>query len=168
MKKAIGTLALVLVVGMAWVYAGEETDAPWFDMENCSMCKNYSSDGLMDHMSWESYNISNGFISVSTVEADFMEKFREALVNGKALGEKMMAGEEVALCNACTAYGSFITKGAMQEQVETSVGSVGIVTSDDPEVVKEMHAWVERTSDEMAKMHEMMSGQEHGSEQAAD
>jgi hypothetical protein len=58
------------------------------------------------------------------------------------------------MCGSCMALGACMMKGPKQEYVETAHGDVWILTSDNPELVKELQAWVERNKVEMKKMTE--------------
>jgi hypothetical protein len=141
------SLAVLIVAGVAT--AG---DKPWFDM-NCSMCKNlYGVEGLMENMSWEQLDISNGIVSVTTVTKDYLPAYREAHMGMKETGMMLQKGEMLPICGSCTAFGVFMTKGVNQEYAETTHGDVWIVTSDDDEVVAEIKAWAQRNRDELAKM----------------
>jgi hypothetical protein len=143
------TLALVLFVGAAVVVAGDEQ--PWFDMANCSMCKNVNP-ALMQKMTWKHYDLSDGIMSVTQVDAASMGDYKTMCANMEEVGKKLAAGEKLPLCRACQTYGSFIPKGMKTELVETDFGSVRLSTASDPEVVKGLHAWAATTKAEMAKM----------------
>jgi hypothetical protein len=141
------SLAAVLVAGVA--VAGGEA---WFSYD-CSMCKNYMSEpALMKNMKWEQHNISDGLVAVTTVQKEYLDAYRAAHENMNKTAMQIMNGEHVELCGSCTALGECIMKGVSQEYVETSTGDVWIVTSDDPELVTDLHKWVERNKAEMAKM----------------
>ena len=154
MKVRIFTgVVLLIAVLAAW---GIASDKPWYDMENCEMCKNFTKHaGLMESMKWEQKKISDGFVSVSFVKADQLENYREANAACKALGAKLVPGHEVSLCGSCVAMGEMMHEGAKMEQVELENGGVMIMTSDDAAVVEHLHAWVDRNTEEMAKMMEM-------------
>lgn len=152
-KFIIGMMLLLLVSVMSLT----AEDQAWFDMENCEMCKNFTAhEGLMENMTWEQHKISDGFLSVSNVTESHAEAYKTANAACNALGEKIMAGEEVALCGSCTAMGSFLGAGAKMEEVELKTGGIMIVTSADAEMITNMHAWVDRNVEEMAKMMEQM------------
>jgi hypothetical protein len=141
------SLAILVVAGIA--AAG---DKPWFDMD-CSMCKNlYGVEGLMENMSWEQLDISNGVLSVTLVEEDYLPAYRKAHMGMQETGMKLQKGEMLPVCGSCTAFGACMTKGVNQEYVETMHGDVWIVTSDNDEVVAELKAWAKRNREEMAKM----------------
>jgi len=139
-------LALVSALSMAG------SDA-WFDMENCSFCKNLAEDPkLMHHMTWEQYSISNGIIAVTTVEADYAESFAKCQAGMKAAGEKAMKGEQLPMCNSCTSLGMIMMKGIKTEDVDTKNGEIWIMTAEDPELVAELQEWAQRNMAEVAKL----------------
>lgn len=150
-KLVIMAALLVVAVCLVAVNAGEEK--PWFDMANCGMCKPIvESPGLMENMTWEHHNISNGMVTVTTIQPDFHEAYEKANAVMMETHEGIMAGKTVSMCGMCTAIGEFFAKGAKKETVETKHGNVCLFTSDDPEVVTLIQKWGERTMDEMAKM----------------
>ncbi len=136
----------------AWVTIGVAGDEqPWFDMANCSMCKDVSP-ALMHKMSWNHYDLSNGIMSVSVVQADAMADFNAMCASMEATGKKLAAGEKLPLCRACQTYGSYMAKGMKTEMVHTDFGSVRLSTASDPEVVAGLHTWAATTRAEMEKM----------------
>ncbi len=141
------SLAILVVAGIA---AAE--DKPWFDM-NCSMCTNlYSVEGLMENMSWEQLDISNGVLSVTLVKEDYLPAYRKAHLGMKETSKELQQGKMLDLCGSCMAFGACMMKGANQEYVETMHGDVWIVTSDDDELVAELQAWAKRNREELAKL----------------
>lgn len=147
---SIGAVAALMLLTILAVGADEKT---WFDMENCSMCMHVvNADGLMEHMTWEQEKISNGMITVSTVEPDYMGKFNEMNEKMDQTAEKLMAGEKLYLCGSCEQFGSFIMRGANMEPVALQNGEVMLLTSDNEDMVAEMHAYVDKCKAEMAKM----------------
>lgn len=155
MKKIIVVSLLLSVAALVYSFAGESKEAAWFDMKNCDMCVAISSSPhLMENMTWEHFNISGGMMTVTTVTGDFVEEFRTAETKMGETIEKMIAGKEVKLCNACSAYGSLIAKGARHEEFVTSHGSVSLVTSNDAELVTMIQDWGNKTNAEMMKLHD--------------
>jgi hypothetical protein len=141
----------LLVAPLASVSAGD--DGAWFDMENCGMCKNMSAEkGLMENMQWENVAIENGLLSICTVDKKYDEAYKRSQKKMQETSALLMKGEKMDLCGFCKSYGSLMMAGAMMENVETKAGHIMLMTSDNPEVVKQMHAHVERTNEEMAKM----------------
>ena len=141
--------ALVLCVWAVTGIAGDEQ--PWFDMKNCSMCSNINP-ALMQHMSWNHYDLSNGMMSVTQVEPASMGDYKAMCASMEATSKKLAAGEKLPLCRACQTYGSYMAKGMKTEMVYTDFGSVRLSTGTDPEVVKGLHAWAATTKAEMEKM----------------
>ena len=152
--KRLQKIALLFAAGILVVsglaIAGDEA---WFDMENCSFCKNLTEDpDLLHHMTWEQYNISNGILSVTSVEKDYAESFAKAQAGMEAIAEQLKQGKQIPMCNSCMAMGMIMMKEPKSEQIETKNGEIWIMTSDDPAVVKEMQQWAERNMAELAKM----------------
>jgi hypothetical protein len=150
MSRRITIISLVVLVAASIAVAG---DAPWFDMENCAMCKNlYKNPELVQNMLWEQYGISNGIISVTTVREEYIDDYRTAHADMKKVSEKLQKGEKLDMCASCNALGACMAKGVAQEYVETKTGDVWLITSDNAEVVAELQAWAKRNTEEMAKM----------------
>lgn len=160
--KRILVLTIICLCA-ALVFAGEE--GSWFDMENCSFCKPLMEEaGMLEKLGWDHYNISGGKMTVSTIPEEYAEKFQAARDKMNAVEEKLKAGEAVDMCNMCTAMGAFYQGGAKDEKIATKTGFVCMTTSDDPEVVSLIHAWVDRTNSEMTKMEAMMKEGDAGHE----
>lgn len=147
MKRCLVILALVAIVAGTAV-AG---DAPWFDMENCAFCTNLSPE-MMQSMTWDQANISNGIVCITTVPEKYLKDYRTAHKAMVETGERMMNGEQLEVCGSCAALGMCMMKGPHQEYAETKTGDVWILTSDNPEIVAELQAWAKRNHDEMARM----------------
>ena len=154
-KKLVFTiLSVFLTVGlMAGVTAEEDA---WMDMANCDMCKHLSANAdLLDHMTWNHYDVKNGIMSVCTVTDDFAEAYAAAGAAMGATNQKMMAGEEVSLCNMCSEMSGMMMAGASMELVDTDFGNIRLATSNDGAMVTKLHAWAEKTRSEMAKKVEV-------------
>jgi hypothetical protein len=142
------SLAALMIAGATT--AGE---LGWFDMANCAMCKNISShEGLMENITWEQHPISNGVVSVTTVDAKYIESYRSCHADMVETSMKMQQGTPMEMCGSCTELGNCMKKGIGMEYVKTSTGDVWIMTSDKPELVKEIQAWAARNKEEKAKM----------------
>lgn len=154
MKKPMAIfIAVLMFCTFSMLTAGDM----WFDMENCEMCKPMaSSEGLMENLTWEQHKISNGVLSTCTVDAEYMDAYKKADAAMMANGEKLMAGEKLQLCGSCGALNMIFAKGLKYENVETKNGGITLFTSDDPEVVAEVHKWADKNDEEMAKMMESM------------
>jgi hypothetical protein len=149
LSKSFALLAVLALLVSALAFAG---DVEWFDMETCEVCKSLThQEGLMENMTWEQYDISNGIVSVTTVQGDYLDKYRTAQKDmGMVLG-RLQKGEQVGLCGGCTALGMIMMKGVKSEEVQTSHGEVWLMTSDDAEVVAALQKWAARNTEEMKK-----------------
>ena len=147
------SVAVILLASLTLV-AGDEK--PWCDMKNCDFCNYLMEDpGLLDNMTWDHYDISNGVMSVTTVKPGFGESYRKAQKAMQALGEEMTAGKtDVKMCGMCENYGKLMVLGAKFEAVNADVGDIVLCTSDNPEVVKAIQEHGQRTREEMAKMED--------------
>ena len=142
--SAVFCLCLVVAVGTS---IGDEGKA-WFDIQNCGMCKNFSAEeGLMDNVDWETYKISNGMLTITKIGAGYEEKFQNAAKNAQATAMKLQAGEQMHLCGFCTSYGNLMMAGVSNEEVESEVGIIQLMTSNDEAVVKQIHEHAHHTID---------------------
>lgn len=150
-KTSLVILSLFLTIGlMASVTAGE---GDWMDMESCGMCKHLGANmEMLEHMTWNHYDVKDGIMSVCTVEDAYAEAYAKASEAMGATGAKMMAGEAVPLCGMCTEMSGMMMAGANMEIVTTDFGNIRLVTSSDEALVTKLHAWAEKTNTEMAKM----------------
>lgn len=150
MARKVLLLSMVALVVAGFAVAG---DAPWFDMEKCAFCKNmFKSPNLMANMTWEQYPISNGIVSIATVNEKYLDAYRTAHAEMMKVAAKLEKGEKLDMCGSCNAFGAFMAQGAKQDYVQTSTGDVWIVTSAKPELVTQIQGWAKRNTDEMAKM----------------
>lgn len=150
MHKSItlAALALTLLVA-ALLIAGEK---PWLDFNNCDFCKPWMQNGLMNEMTHEQVNISNGVMTICTVPAARVDEYRKTSAMMNEIGKRAEKGEKVNMCGSCEAMGAIMTKGAKFEEVPTKTGSVMLLTSTDPAMVTELHNWSKKNLDEYAKM----------------
>ena len=147
MKKSLYFALAVAVLLTAPATAG---DMAWFDMQNCSMCKHLGSQtGLMENMTWEQHRFSRGMVAVTRVKPDHLEAYRAAHADMMKTGDLLMQGQQLPMCGSCNALGACFMKGAKQDYIETADGDIWMVTSDNPELVAEIHAWVEHNQKEM-------------------
>jgi hypothetical protein len=159
--KVLVLFGVLMVCVFTIALAGDE---PWFDMVNCEMCKPLGDNPeLLEHMSWEIFELSNGILLLSTVDKAYEEPYKKIGVAMQKVVDRIMAGEEVQLCNSCQAMNMIYSKQPKVENFVTQHGDVTVMTSDDLEVVAEMHAWAKRTNEELAKYEaeEMEEVEEH-------
>jgi len=147
-------LAIVLLVCVSLI-AGD--GKPWFDMHNCDFCKNLCKDPhLLENMTWNHYDISNGLMSITTVNPKFHESYLEAQKAMEKLGEEMMAGKtDVRMCGMCEDYTRLMALGVKFEVINAEVGDIILMTSDKPDVVDAIHKHGQRTREELVKWEAM-------------
>ncbi len=141
-------------------------ESAWFDMQGCAFCKNLVKDpALMKNMTWEHYDISNGVVTITTVKPEARKSYIEARTAMMEIGKKLETGQltmdKVPMCGHCQAYGKLMMMGAKMEWVEGSQADVTMMTSDKPEVVKEIKAFAQKNRDEMAKMEQAEKAHAH-------
>jgi len=159
--RVLVLFGVLMVFVFSIALAGDE---PWFDMVNCEMCKPLGDNPeLLMNMSWEIFELSNGILLLSTVDKAYEEPYKKINVAMQKVVDRIMAGEEVQLCNSCQAMNMIYMKQPKHENFVTQHGDVTVMTSDNPELVAEMHAWAKRTNAELAKyeMEEMEEKHEH-------
>ena len=143
--------ALFLVAGSQAADEGS-----WFDMENCAMCKPLLEDPhLMHHMTWKHHNISDGLVSVTVVDPEYLSSYQKAAAKMNRVVERMQEGEEFYFCDMCTELGSLFQAGASWESVDSDNVTIAITTSDNPAIVERIQTWGARTTKEMMAMMEM-------------
>jgi len=157
MKKWVLMVALVCVVAVP-VLASPTTEKPWFDMQNCAMCKSMTAEkGLLEHTTMDTYVTSTGMVSVCTVDPAYKEAFARAGAKMMATMKDLESGKDVGpLCGFCTSYGELMKAGAKSDMFNTATGDVSVLSSTDPAVIAKIQAHAKRTQDEMAKMKEGM------------
>lgn len=147
-----------VVVCVLFLLAGAMAqEPPWFDMHNCAICKNLMAEpGLMDHFTkWEHYKTANGMLNLSVVDKEYVPAYKKACANIDATIAKFGEGEMPYLCGSCIAFGEIMEAGAKYEEFESDNIFMSTLTSEKPEVIQQIHAWVDRTHEEMAKMEQM-------------
>jgi len=160
MRKVSGmmlVLGLVLAIG-SFSSAG---DTPWFDLENCQMCKPMmETEGFMQNVTWETYPIANGIMDVTTINKEFEEKYHSAHGAMMANWEKLQAGEEMTLCGMCQAFSGAMDETAKMETIKTMTGEITLTTSTNPETIAKFQEIAKRNAKEMAAMMTASEGQE--------
>jgi hypothetical protein len=168
-KTVLFAVTAILFAAVAFTFgvgnAGPGESA-WFDMQGCAFCKNLVKDpALMKNMTWEHYDISNGAVVITTVTPEAKKSYIEAKTAMMDIGKKLETGQltmdKVPMCGHCQAYGKLMMMGAKIESVEGSQADVIIMTSDKPEVVKEIKAFAQKNRDEMAKMEQAEKAHAH-------
>jgi hypothetical protein len=168
MKKVALLAVLVLSVGLVVAAFAEEAteeatekavETPWFDMENCAFCKHLLKDPkLLENMTWEYHDVSNGLLSITTVNPECQKSYQEAMGAMMDLGAKLDKGEvdikDLKMCGSCQHWGMLEEMGAKFEHVQGKGADIMLMTSDKPEVVKKIQEYGQRNREELAKMEE--------------
>lgn len=155
---AMLTLALITVTTHG-DHHKEKKGKAWLDLENCVICQPMGQRmDMMAEVTWENHKIANGSLSASVVPAKYkgvMDKLHDQM---KMTAEKVMkSGDLSKCCGFCTSYGELQAAGAKSEEIKTEFGVISLLTSDDPELVKKIHAHTDKTNAEFAKMVEAES-----------
>jgi len=153
MKKAFPVLIALGALFLITAISNAEEPA-WFDMENCAFCKHLiENPDLLDNMTWEQYNISDGIVEVTMVKDEYKEAYHKAIKGIEQTAQEMAAGKQgLKMCGHCRYYGMMMMAGAKMETVEASVGDITLITSEDPETVKMIQEYAKKNKEEMAKM----------------
>lgn len=108
--------------------------------------------GLMEHLTYENFVIGTGTMSVTTVDPGFEGAYAKAMEAMHAVGEEMTAGKQMPLCGSCQDMMRLVKAGAKMENVDAKGAHILLLTSTDPEVIKELQAHGRRSIDEMAQL----------------
>ena len=152
------TLLVVLAALVICASVGLTEDKPWFDLKTCAFCKSFDmGDGeyLVDHMKAVYHIMPDGFLSIMTIEDDYKDEFEAASMEMQKVGEEMeKTGTMPQMCGHCTKYGELLARGAKSQEFNSDVAWAYMMTSDDPDLVKELHAFAEKNNAEMKKWDE--------------
>ncbi len=131
----------------------KEQEIAWFDMDHCEICKNFASmKDSMHRIKWENHLLDDGMISVSIVPDDMKDDMDKANAGIQKTVAKLEQGEQMDMCGHCQYMGKMIMSGAKFKELQTVGVDISIVTSSDPEVVKEIHAFAKQSKIEHEKM----------------
>jgi len=150
MKTLTIALACAVLILAASVSADDKL---WFDMEGCAFCKEIGAEkGLAEHMHHEYHHLTNGLLSITMVDEEYHDAYMRSQNAMQKVAEGMAGGEMPSMCGHCSSYGEFMMAGVSPQYVKSEVGDILVWTSDDPEMVKKLHAFGDRTVKEMAAM----------------
>lgn len=145
----------IAIICTAALFADEK---PWFDLETCAFCKNFNlgeGNYIVDHMKGHYHTMPNGFLAIMTIEEDYKDELAKAHEAMAKVGEDMAkTGTAPQMCGHCTTYGELMMTGAATQEFNSDVAMAYMMTSDNPEVVKKLHAFAEKNNTEMAKWDE--------------
>ncbi len=131
----------------------KDKEIAWFDMDHCEICKNFASiKNSMHRIKWENHLLDDGMISVSVVPDDMKEDMAKAEAGIQATVAKLQQGEQLDMCGHCHYMGKMMMSGAKFKALKTVGVDISIVTSSDPEVVKEIHVFAKQSKIEHEKM----------------
>ena len=168
MRKIILTTLVmafsISAISLAESAASGSEETAWFDMKNCGFCKHLTkNDKLMDNMTWEHHEISDGLLTITTVKPEFKAAYMEAQAGMMKLAKKLDSGElqmaDVKLCNHCRHYGELVSLGAKVDYVQGEAAEVTLMTSDNPETQKKIKDFCKRNQVELAKWKEEQASQ---------
>lgn len=153
--KYIATLVLltggVVAASWAWAEHHEEQANSWFDLENCEMCKSLGEHPeLMSEMKWEVHDIENGMLMVAVVPEEHEDAWEEASKKMKQKANQITA--ESSLCGFCQSYGKLMEAGAKQQEIDSELGTITLLTAEDKETVKKIHEHAQQTREENEKL----------------
>ncbi|MBC8423172.1 hypothetical protein H8E07_03525 [bacterium] len=148
--KILNTTVLLLALTAAAALAAPGGD--WFDLENCAMCKNLTADQeLFDSMVWTNHLFANGVVEITTVPAAYEERFQALMAKMEAMGAEMQSGKQMYMCGMCQSYGGLMMAGASMDYITNGEDHISVISSRDPDVVKQIRTHGQRTIDEFAK-----------------
>jgi len=154
MKKVLWRgLPIAIVVMAAIAFAG---DKPWLDMEKCAFCRTLTEDPrLLENMTWEHHEISDGYLTVTMVEPEYHDSYIEAQKAMQKVGDELAQGKGgIYMCGHCRAYGNLMMSGADIEHVSTALGDIVLITSDKPEIIAMIKDYGNRSKEEMARLEQ--------------
>jgi hypothetical protein len=150
-KISVAALGIVMLLSLS----AAADDKPWFDMENCDFCKHLTSiPGMMEAITWENINTKTGLLSLTTIPDNLRADYMKAHEAMEETGKKWEAGETVNTCGMCDGIGELMMAGLEWDFVETTSGYASIWIGKDEASIGKIHAWADRTNDEMKKMME--------------
>jgi hypothetical protein len=134
------------------------SEMPWFDMEHCAFCKNMAGmEDRMADMMCDTHKIDNGMMMVAFVPDDLKAAMRKADQAMMDTVKRLEAGEQLAMCGFCQQIGMLMSKGVKMQKLVGEHGEVTLFTTDDPELVKVVHEFADRTIKETKAHHERLS-----------
>lgn len=156
MKRLLWTAAATMVL-LTPAVADHHKEKSWLDLEKCDICKCMGEHmDVMQQVTWETHKIDNGMLSASVIPKKHRTLMDKLHVKMESAGEELASGKSMELCGFCNSYDKLKKAGAKEQQVKTEFGMIGMLTSDDPEVVKQIHSHADRTIKEFEAMKKLM------------
>src|SRR5262245_36090360 len=165
MKAIVSSTVLGLTVSWSCLAFGQakqsnsQQDNMLAEMQKCAVCKYMAAKPeLLKDMIWETHKIDNGMLCLTSVPKEMKKQFVEVSDKMMQAIEQVKAeqkqGKSVELCSFCVAMGDLMKLPTKQQHIETATGAIHLVTSDDPTVVKKIHAVADKAIAEQKKMQE--------------
>ena len=163
MNKVLATAFLTLSASFTAVaFAQAPDEAQLAEMKKCAVCQVMAQHPeIMEHMTWETHKIDNGMLCLATVPKEQAKEFAslhaKMMQNVAKVKADLKQGKEVELCSFCRAMADLEKAGAKQQVIDTATGAISLVTSTDPEVVKQIHAQADEVIAEQKKLQQKPS-----------
>ncbi len=160
MKTLVATAVMELALACpAFAAAAAPADDAAAEMQKCAVCKVWAEKpDLMKAMTFETHKIDNGMLCVMNVPKEQKKEFdavhAEMMKNIAKVMADEKAGKPVELCHFCQSMSKLTQAGAKQQNVGTSTGMILLVTSDNPQVVAQIHAQADKNVEEQKKMQQ--------------
>jgi hypothetical protein len=165
MRKFAPTLLALLLTLLALLLTlpavaddPHEGDGPWFEPENCDICRFLTAEpGLMDALVWENHEVGDGILTIAIIPTEFRDAYMRARHGINDLGGQMMSGQidprTLHLCGHCEALVGLMIQGAQMQILESERAGVEIslLTADDPTLVTRIQEYSARNDEEMVR-----------------
>lgn len=149
-------------LGISRANAQSSPETPWFDIDHCSFCQNMSSQpGLLENMQCDTIKLDNGIVMVAMVPKEFMNAMERANEGMQATVKQLQMGKQLPLCGFCECFGNLIMRGAKLEKRKGQHSEVTMLTSNDPQLVKDIHAMADRSEKERQGLEEVIRQRQH-------
>ena len=154
--RSFWCLSLVALGLMSTFLSAQDTsEKPWFDLENCAFCKNMSSQpGLMESIKCDTIKLDNGMMMVSFIPDELKEAMSKANKGMEATVKQLEAGKQLPLCGFCECFGNLLMQGTKLQKKHGDNSEVTLLTSDDPEIIKQIHTMADRVNKERNQLIE--------------
>ena len=153
MKKLIAFLFVVLVANQTVFSQDEKKKEKWFDVEGCALCGCMKGhEDLMKNGGFSVHKVSKGMLMVHALNKKELAEMEAVSKEMEKQIAKLQQGQQLPLCGFCNSYGGLIAAGATFEEMKTAAGPATLVTSDDEDLIKKIHAFADRTKEEHEKM----------------
>ena len=160
MKTIISLAALGLAVGWSSAAVAQNEEHSFAEeMQKCAVCKYMAENPeLMKEMTWETHKIDNGMLCLTTVPKEMKKEFDTVSAKMMQAIAKLEAdpthAKEVQLCSFCRSMGELHKLNAKMQHIDTQTGAIHMSTSNDPAIVKKIHAMADKAIAEQKKMQQ--------------